>query len=286
MKYTEAGTYELKYKAIDECGNESEQIRIVNVTAPPTKATVLFDGGTLVINELSTDRARHIQMYGPAIKEYPPLDADNPYIFSTAGDQLWASDRDQIAFVRFGSAVAPTSMAYWFQKCTYMVDIHWENFDGSQNTSLRATFAGLGSIKDITLPPMPNVNTIQYMCQSCDWLESIDFSNLGAMGITNTTDAFQGCTSLKTISLVGLGGTVDKCERMFANVSGGANMTLETIYSDGALKFYNATSSTNMFRSCTSLVGGKGTAFNSSVTNKDWARIDNPPSEKGYFTQA
>lgn len=42
MKYTEPGSYTLVYKAVDECGNESEQIR--EVIAEESQATVLFEG--------------------------------------------------------------------------------------------------------------------------------------------------------------------------------------------------------------------------------------------------
>ena len=39
----------------------------------------------------------------------------------------------------------------------------------------------------------------------------------------------------------------------------------------------------NMFNGCTSLVGGNGTAYNSSHTNGEYARIDRV-GNPGYFT--
>lgn len=39
-----------------------------------------------------------------------------------------------------------------------------------------------------------------------------------------------------------------------------------------------------MFYKCSSLVGGAGTAYNSGHTDKEYARIDNPPDAPGYFT--
>lgn len=42
MKYTEPGTYELTYKAVDECGNETVDTRTV-VVEEPTPSNIVFD---------------------------------------------------------------------------------------------------------------------------------------------------------------------------------------------------------------------------------------------------
>lgn len=43
MKYTEAGTYELTYKAVDECGNEATQTRQIVVEEPTKQYITLLD---------------------------------------------------------------------------------------------------------------------------------------------------------------------------------------------------------------------------------------------------
>lgn len=43
--------------------------------------------------------------------------------------------------------------------------------------------------------------------------------------------------------------------------------------------------STGMFSGCTRLIGGAGTAYDSSHTDGTYARIDNPPDSPGYFTR-
>ena len=43
-------------------------------------------------------------------------------------------------------------------------------------------------------------------------------------------------------------------------------------------------SSTDMFANCTNLKGGNGTTYNSSKTDKTYARIDGGTSSPGYFT--
>ena len=46
----------------------------------------------------------------------------------------------------------------------------------------------------------------------------------------------------------------------------------------------NVTDSYNMFYNCTKLVGGAGTVYNSSYTDKTYARIDGGTSNPGYLT--
>lgn len=62
--------------------------------------------------------------------------------------------------------------------------------------------------------------------------------------------------------------------------------SLTTIYASSSfvttgLRGYGVT---DVFKNCTSLVGGAGTAYSSSNTDKTYARIDGGPSAPGYFT--
>lgn len=285
MKYTEAGTYYVTLKAVDSCGNESTYDREIIVEEPETFNTTLFADGTLIINESSRDRAANEAAHGSVVQEYVPLDENNTYVFSGREDQPWANEQSQLTAVEFGSLVAPVSLEYWFQN-TMLETIDFTNFDGSNVTSVRALAAST-QIGSLTLPSMPNLTNIRYICNKCLNLTSVDFSQVGATAIVNTSFAFQGCYALTEVSLVGLGGMVDSCDFMFANINndGMGDMQITTIYSDGTLEFGQASSSANMFRTCTSLVGGDGTVFRSDVTNKGYARIDNLPDEPGYFTR-
>jgi hypothetical protein len=72
---------------------------------------------------------------------------------------------------------------------------------------------------------------------------------------------------------------------MFVNCS-----NLKTIYvGDGwsTEGLTGANSSTNMFAACTSIVGGKGTVYDSSHWDKEYARIDGGPGSEtpGYLTE-
>ena len=59
---------------------------------------------------------------------------------------------------------------------------------------------------------------------------------------------------------------------------------LTTIYTSDKFNTDNVTDSSNMFKEATNLVGGSGTKYDSTKTDKTYARIDGGPSNPGYFT--
>lgn len=295
MKYTETGIYELTYKAVDDCGNETTQVRKIEVVA---KATVLYTDGTFIINEPPSARQANIALHGAVVKEYEPLDANNPYVLSRGDDQPWLGERSQIKSVSFGSEVQPTSMGYWFQNCQNLESIDWTNFDGSANTSLRALFAStkLTSFSDI--PEMPNVETIRFMFNACESLVTCSMRGLNSSKVTDTNGMFQGCYALEEVTLAFGDSNVLICGNMFSNYNndGKGNMKIRTINNtarqqgDLSLRDYpyfgDATTSSNMFRSCTSLVGGEGTTFDATKIDKSYARSDYTEAGiPGYFTK-
>lgn len=280
MKYTEPGTYELSYKAVDECGNETTVARTIEVKPA---MTVLFEDGTLIINEKYSSRQSNIANHGAVVSEYPPLDSTNHYVFSGTSDRPWHTKQASITALEFGSRVAPTSLAYWLQSCSNLESIDWTNFDGSNVSSARA-FVASTKISTFTLPEMPNLTNIRYICNACPNLVSVDMSGVNANGITDINAAFQACYLLKTIDLSGLAGTIEACSNTFSNASNGADMALETIYANAGLDFSQATASNNVFRACVNLVGGEGTSFDPTYIGKQYARVDDPPTRPGYFT--
>ena len=59
---------------------------------------------------------------------------------------------------------------------------------------------------------------------------------------------------------------------------------LKTIYVSNKFNTDKVTSSTDMFSSCTNLVGGAGTKYDANHVDKTYARIDGGTSNPGYFT--
>lgn len=85
-------------------------------------------------------------------------------------------------------------------------------------------------------------------------ISTLDLSNFDTSSVTNMINMFNG------------------------------NSSLRTIYVNDKFITDKATSSSNIFNGCTSLVGGYGTSYNSNNIDKTYVRIDSSIN-KGYFTQ-
>lgn len=59
---------------------------------------------------------------------------------------------------------------------------------------------------------------------------------------------------------------------------------LKTIYTSNKFSTNSVAMSTDMFKEATNLVGGSGTKYDSTKTDKTYARVDGGTSNPGYFT--
>ena len=113
----------------------------------------------------------------------------------------------------------------------------------------------LQSITGLNYLNTSEVTDMSWMFNHCNDLTSLDLSNFNTSNVDRMTCMFYGCYNLRTI-YVGNG------------------------WSTAAVTY-----SSDMFTGCTSLVGGQGTAYNSSnPKDKTYAHIDGGTSNPGYFT--
>ena len=150
-----------------------------------------------------------------------------------------------------------TNMGYMFYSCDQLTRLDLTHFDTSKVTDMRSMFSyciGLTSL-DLSSFDTSKVTYMWYMFTSCQSLTSLDLSSFNTSQVTQMTGLFNSCNNLRTI-YVGNG------------------------WSAAAV-----TNSTDMFKNCTSLVGGRGTTYNSSnPMDKTYAHIDGGTSNPGYFT--
>ncbi|UKI58807.1 MAG: DUF285 domain-containing protein [Clostridium sp.] len=108
---------------------------------------------------------------------------------------------------------------------------------------------------------------------------TLDLSNFDTSKVTNMSLMF----SYSKATVLDLGSfdtnNVTNMNKIFY-----ANTNLKTIYASDKFNTAAVTDSTNMFKNCTSLVGGSGTVYNSTKVDKTYARIDGGTSNPGYFT--
>lgn len=113
-------------------------------------------------------------------------------------------------------------------------------------------------------------------------LKTINFGNLDTSKVTDMYGLFSGCSSLETIDISSFNFSGrPECGHMFYDCT-----ALKTIYANPDENYtyaFGNTTGYEMFDGCKNLVGGNNTAYSSSKTNKEYARIDRVGSP-GYFT--
>jgi surface protein len=145
-------------------------------------------------------------------------------------------------------------MGYMFYKCSNLTTINLSSFNTSNVCSMDYMFSGCSSLKSLDLSNFDTskVNFMNCLFNGCSNLETLDISSFNTSNVGNTACMFQNCSNLN---------------RIYASYFN----TDEISYSN------------DMFNDCLNLVGGNGTTYDSSYTDKTYARIDTPETP-GYFT--
>ncbi len=138
----------------------------------------------------------------------------------------------------------------------------------------------LRSITGISYLNTREVTNMAHMFNGCSRLTSLDVSGFSTAKVTNMRSMFRSCSGLTSLDLSSF--NTSKVTDMYSMFDGCSN--LRTIYAGGRWSTAIVTSSDDMFYDCSRLVGGKGTTYDSSHTDKAYAHIDGGPSNPGYFT--
>ena len=174
-----------------------------------------------------------------------------------------------------------TDMNAMFQKCSSLTSIDVSHFDTSSVTTIAGMFQSCSSLTSIDLSNFDtsNVTTMYGMFAECTNLASVDLSSFDTSNVDNMQGMFLQCSSLTSLDLSTFNtSNVTLFAQMFDRCT-----NLEVIYTNTTFVTTSSTDSTNMFNSCTSLVGGNGTHYNSSYIDATYARIDETGTP-GYFT--
>ena len=155
------------------------------------------------------------------------------------------------------------------------------NFNTSNVTNMSAMFANsnatLLDVSSFNTGKVANMYQMFYNSKST----ILDVSNFDTGKTTDMRDMFN-TTIISTLDVSSFNTSlVTHMGGMFAN-----NSNLKTIYASDKFNVGNVTSSTNMFKGCTNLMGGEGTRYNSSYVDKTYAVIDEGTTNPGYFTDS
>ena len=205
MHFDTDGIYTLQYTAEDSCGNETIEERTVEVVS---YRTVIYTDGTFIINEKSTDIDANETLHGVATNVYDPFDPNGAtnvkkYIFSSAYQRPWDSQRASIKSVEIGSNIRPTSTAYWFYGFTTCTSIDLDGLNTSAVTSMRFMFSNCEALTtlDVTHFNTSAVTIMRYMFGNCQALTTLDVTHFNTSAVTDMHGVFSECRALTSLDV-------------------------------------------------------------------------------------
>ena len=123
-----------------------------------------------------------------------------------------------------------------------------------------------------------NVTNMQYMFAETT-PETLNLSNFDTSNVTDMSYMFKDSEIVTVILSSFDTSKVTDMHQMFCSCG-----TLKTIYTSDKFVTTNVTNSDSMFSYSNDIVGGAGTKYNSSYTDKSYARVDGGTNNPGYFT--
>ncbi|MBR3570499.1 MAG: BspA family leucine-rich repeat surface protein [Oscillibacter sp.] len=181
-----------------------------------------------------------------------------------------------------------TNMLGMFTGCSALTALDVSHFDTANVTGMSSMFSGCSSLTKLDLSSFntAKVTNVSTMFIGCSGLTALDLSSFNTVNVTDMSYMFDGCSELTALDISHFDtANVKNVKNMFSGCS-----KLNTICASNKFTTASVTengwssSSADMFKNCTSLMGGNGTKFDASHTNKEYARIDGGASAPGYFT--
>ena len=174
------------------------------------------------------------------------------------------------------------TMESMFTICTNLTNLNVSSFNTENATNMSSMFYDCNALTslDVSSFNTEKVTNMSCMFYECNALTSLDVSSFNTEKVTDMSFLFYGCSSLTNLDVKNFNTSkVSNMNSMFHKCS-----SLQTIYVGANWSVDNVTTSNYMFTESTSLVGGAGTAFNSSHIDKTYAHIDGGTADPGYFT--
>lgn len=175
-----------------------------------------------------------------------------------------------------------TNYSQMFRGCKALTSLDVSNFNTSNATNMSYMFSGCEALTTLDLSGFDTkkVSTMAYMFDYCLSLTSLNINSFDLSELTQANGMFYDCHVLPVLDLSEWNTShITNMGSMFQNC-----MLLQTIYASATFIVTQVTSSSSMFMSCSALIGGAGTTYNSSYTDKTRAKIDGGVGDEGYFT--
>lgn len=129
-------------------------------------------------------------------------------------------------------------------------------FVNTDSSEMFKGFSSLTSIENLNLLDTSKTISMREMFAECSSLTSVDLSNFDTSNVADMQYMFSRCNNLSTI---------------YVSLSWNTSAVMDSL-------------DLGMFAGCTSLIGGSGTKYNSSITDATYAKIDGGEDNPGYLT--
>ena len=236
------------------------------------------------LNILDTSKATSMVNMFSGCSKLTSLDLSNFNTSSVSSTQSMFSGCSSLTSLDLSSfnTSSVTGMASMFMNASGLTNLNISSFNTSGVTTMTSMFSGCSSLTGLDLSNFntTSLNSVGSMFKNCSSLTSLNLSSFN-ITTTNLSYMFQGCSSLTNLDLSGFNtstttlaaGTFDGCSN------------LVTVYVDSTKwNMSGVTTSSNMFKDCTKIVGGNGTTYNSSYIDKTYAHVD-VAGNPGYLVE-
>ena len=170
-----------------------------------------------------------------------------------------------------------------FRNCSSLTSLDLSGFNTAKVRVMRHMFSACSSLPYLDLSSFntAKVSDMEAMFEDCDNLQILDLSNFNTRNLRNMDNMFFACNNLTSIDLSSFNtDSVTNMKELFALCP-----NLRTIYASTSFNTYSLQDrELQMFRGCTSLVGGQGTTYDDNNYDDSYAHIDGGPNYPGYFT--
>ena len=170
----------------------------------------------------------------------------------------WLDDDDEVYWSYYKWWKGDGFYSPWSPANEYIQNVVFDaSYANARPQSIRYWFAYLKALTSVK--GLENINTseltnMEITFYGCTALTSIDLSGFASRNVTNMNGLFSGCSSLKTV------------------------------YADDKWSTASVTDGRNMFKDCTSLIGGAGTKYDAEHVDHTYAHIDGGADNPGYFS--
>ena len=174
-------------------------------------------------------------------------------------------------------------MGGMFMNCSGLTSLDVSGFKTDIVTNMQAMFWGCRGLTSLDLSGFKTDNVTDMGCMffDCFNLATLDLSGFKTDNVTDMGWMFDGCPGLTSLDLSSFKtDNVTKMHNMFLGCS-----KLENIFVGSEWSTAKVTESTDMFKGCTSLIGGMGTQFDENHVDHTYAHIDEGKINYGYFTR-